>query len=86
MLYFFSSTVFNIIFKPVLNISFNFFDKIQDLFLNFSPMLVGRHINYVGVIIFIFVLGILIYLNKNKFLRHKLQNLDKLDFQILNLP
>lgn len=68
VVFLFSSTVFNIIFKPVLNISFNFFDKIQDLFLNFSPMLVGRHINYVGVIIFIFVLGILIYLNKNKFL------------------
>jgi len=63
-----SVTLFNIVFKPVLNISFNFFDKIQDLFLNFSPMVIGRHINYVGVIIFIFVLGILIYLNKNKFL------------------
>ena len=31
-------------------------------------MLIGRHNNYVGVIIFIFILGILIYLNKNKFL------------------
>ena len=64
----FSITLFNVIFKPILNISFNFFDKIQDLFLNSSPMLIGRHNNYVGVIIFIFVLGILIYLNKNKFL------------------
>ena len=64
----FSSTIFNVIFKPILNISFSFFDKIQDLFLNSSPMLIGRHNNYVGVIIFIFVLGILIYLNKNKFL------------------
>ena len=64
----FSITLFNVIFKPILNISFNFFDKIQDLFLNSSPMLTGRHNNYVGVIIFIFVLGILIYLNKNKFL------------------
>ena len=64
----FSSTIFNVIFKPILNISFNFFDKIQDLFLNFSPVVIGRHNNYVGVIIFIFILGILIYLNKNKFL------------------
>ena len=64
----FSSTIFNVIFKPILNISFNFFDKIQDLFLNCSPMVIGRHNNYVGVIIFIFILGILIYLNKNKFL------------------
>ena len=68
VVFLFSSTIFNVIFKPILNISFNFFDKIQDLFLNFSPMVIGRHINYVGVIIFIFVLGILIYLNKNKFL------------------
>ena len=64
----FSSTIFNVIFKPILNISFNFFDKIQDLFLKCSPMVIGRHNNYVGVIIFIFILGILIYLNKNKFL------------------
>ena len=64
----FSITLFNVIFKPILNISFNFFDKIQDLFLNSSPMLIGRHNNYVGVIIFIFILGILIYLSKNKFL------------------
>lgn len=64
----FSITLFNVIFKPILNISFSFFDKIQDLFLNSSPMLIGRHNNYVGVIIFIFILGILIYLNENKFL------------------
>lgn len=64
----FSITLFNVIFKPILNISFSFFDKIQDLFLNSSPMLIGRHNNYVGVMIFIFILGILIYLNKNKFL------------------
>ena len=64
----FSITLFNVIFKPILNISFSFFDKIQDLFLNSSPILIGRHNNYVGVIIFIFILGILIYLNKNKFL------------------
>ena len=64
----FSITLFNVIFKPILNITFSFFDKIQDLFLNSSPMLIGRHNNYVGVIIFIFILGILIYLNKNKFL------------------
>ena len=64
----FSITLFNVIFKPILNISFSFFDKIQDLFLNSSPMLIGRHNNYVGVIIFIFILYILIYLNKNKFL------------------
>ena len=68
VVFLFSSTMFNVIFKPILNISFSFFDKIQDLFLNSSPMLIGRHNNYVGVIIFIFVLGILIYLNKNKFL------------------
>ena len=68
VLFLFSITLFNVIFKPILNISFSFFDKIQDLFLNSSPMLIGRHNNYVGVIIFIFVLGILIYLNKNKFL------------------
>ena len=68
VVFLFSSTIFNVIFKPILNISFSFFDKIQDLFLNSSPMLIGRHNNYVGVIIFIFILGILIYLNKNKFL------------------
>ena len=68
VVFLFSSTIFNVIFKPILNISFNFFDKIQDLFLNCSPMVIGRHNNYVGVIIFIFILGILIYLNKNKFL------------------
>ena len=68
VVFLFSSTIFNVIFKPILNISFNFFDKIQDLFLNFSPVVIGRHNNYVGVIIFIFILGILIYLNKNKFL------------------
>ena len=68
VVFLFSSIIFNVIFKPILNISFSFFDKIQDLFLNSSPMLIGRHNNYVGVIIFIFILGILIYLNKNKFL------------------
>ena len=68
VVFLFSSTMFNVIFKPILNISFSFFDKIQDLFLNFSPVVIGRHNNYVGVIIFICVLGILIYLNKNKFL------------------
>ena len=68
VVFLFSSTMFNVIFKPTLNISFSFFDKIQDLFLNFSPMVIGKHNNYVGVIIFIFILGILIYLNKNKFL------------------
>ena len=68
VVFLFSSTIFNVIFKPILNISFSFFDKIQDLFLNSSPMLIGRHNNYVGVIIFIFILCILIYLNKNKFL------------------
>ena len=68
VVFLFSSTMFNVIFKPILNISFSFFYKIQDLFLNFSPVVIGRHNNYVGVIIFIFILGILIYLNKNKFL------------------
>ena len=68
VVFLFSSTIFNVIFKPILNISFSFFDKIQDLFLNFSPVVIGRHNNYVGVIIFIFILCILIYLNKNKFL------------------
>lgn len=68
VVFLFSSTIFNVIFKPILNISFSFFDKIQDLFLNFSPVVIGRHNNYIGVIIFIFILGILIYLNKNKFL------------------
>ena len=68
VVFLFSSTMFNVIFKPILNISFSFFDKIQDLFLNFSPVVIGRHNNYVGVIIFIFILCILIYLNKNKFL------------------
>ena len=68
VVFLFSSTIFNVIFKPILNISFNFFDKIQDLFLNCLPMVIGRHNNYVGVIIFIFILGILIYLSKNKFL------------------
>ena len=68
VVFLFSSTIFNVIFKQILNISFSFFDKIQDLFLNFSPVVIGRHNNYVGVIIFIFILGILIYLNKNKFL------------------
>ena len=68
VVFLFSSIIFNVIFKPILNISFSFFDKIQDLFLNFSPVVIGRHNNYVGVIIFIFILGILIYLNKNKFL------------------
>ena len=68
VVFLFSLTIFNVIFKPILNISFSFFDKIQDLFLNSSPMLIGRHNNYVGLIIFIFILCILIYLNKNKFL------------------
>ena len=68
VVFLFSLTIFNVIFKPILNISFSFFDKIQDLFLNFSPVVIGRHNNYVGVIIFIFILGILIYLSKNKFL------------------
>ena len=68
VVFLFSSMIFNVIFKPILNISFSFFDKIQDLFLNFSPMVIGKHSDYIGAIIFIFVLGILIYLNKNKFL------------------
>ena len=68
VVFLFSLTIFNVIFKPILNISFSFFDKIQDLFLNSSPMLIGKHNNYVGLIIFIFILCILIYLNKNKFL------------------
>ena len=68
VVFLFSSIIFNVIFKPIWNISFSFFDKIQDLFLNFSPMVIGKHSDYIGAIIFIFVLGILIYLNKNKFL------------------
>lgn len=68
VVFLFSSTMFNVIFKPILNISFSFFDKIQNLFLNFSPMVIGKHSDYIGAIIFIFILCILIYLNKNKFL------------------
>ena len=60
--------VFNIICRPILNITFNIFDKIQELFLIAQPIRIGKLNIFFIIAIFIFVLTILINLNKFKYM------------------
>ena len=60
--------VFNIICRPILNITFNIFDKIQDLFLIAQPIRIGKLNIFFIIVIFIIVLTILINLNKFKYM------------------
>ena len=59
--------VFNIICRPILNITFNIFDKIQELFLIAQPIRIGKLNMFFIIAIFIIVLTILINLNKFKY-------------------
>ena len=60
--------LFNTICRPILNITFNIFDKIQDLFLIAQPIRIGKLNIFFIIVIFIFVLTILINLNKFKYM------------------
>ena len=60
--------VFNIICRPILNITFNIFDKIQELFLIAQPIRIGKLNMFFIIAIFIIVLTILINLNKFKYM------------------
>ena len=60
--------LFNIICRPILNITFNLFDKIQELFLIARPIRIGKLNIFFIIIIFIIVLTILINLNKSKYM------------------
>ena len=60
--------VFNIICRPILNITFNIFDKIQDLFLIAQPIRIGKLNTFFIIAIFIVILTILINLNKFKYM------------------
>ena len=60
--------VFNIVCRPILNIAFNIFDKIQELFLIAQPIRIGKLNIFFIIAIFIVVLSILINLNKFKYM------------------
>lgn len=60
--------LFNTICRPILNITFNIFDKIQELFLIAQPIRIGKLNIFFIIVIFIFVLTILINLNKFKYM------------------
>ena len=60
--------LFNIICRPILNITFNIFDKIQELFLIAQPIRIGKLNIFFIIAIFIIVLTILINLNKFKYM------------------
>lgn len=60
--------LFNTICRPILNITFNIFDKIQDLFLIAQPIRIGKLNIFFIIVIFIFVITILINLNKFKYM------------------
>lgn len=60
--------VFNIICRPILNITFNIFDKIQELFLIAQPIRIGKLNIFFIIVIFIILLTILINLNKFKYM------------------
>ena len=60
--------VFNIICRPILNIAFNIFDKIQELFLIAQPIRIGKLNIFFIIVIFFVVLSILINLNKFKYM------------------
>ena len=60
--------VFNTICRPILNIIFNIFDKIQDLFLIAQPIRIGKLNTFFIIAIFIVILTILINLNKFKYM------------------
>ena len=63
-----SVQVFNTICRPILNIIFNIFDKIQDLFLIAQPIRIGKLNTFFIIAIFIVILTILINLNKFKYM------------------
>lgn len=60
--------LFNTICRPILNITFNIFDKIQELFLIAQPIRIGKLNIFFIIVIFIVVLTILINLNKFKYM------------------
>ena len=63
-----NAQAFNIICRPILNITFNIFDKIQELFLIAQPIRIGKLNIFFIIAIFIVVLTILINLNKFKYM------------------
>ena len=60
--------LFNTICRPILNITFSIFDKIQELFLIAQPIRIGKLNIFFIIVIFIFGLTILINLNKFKYM------------------
>ena len=62
-----STTIFNILCKPLLNIVFYIFDEIQSILLRVQPIRIGKQNIYVIIAIYLIILFILICLNKNKY-------------------
>ncbi|MGX7111268.1 ComEC/Rec2 family competence protein [Gemella cuniculi] len=67
IVFLFSSSSFNFFCRPLLNFAFYIFDKMQDIFLIFRPIIIGKHNIYIDVLYFILTLLLIIYLNKNNF-------------------
>lgn len=59
-----STTLFNIVCKPILNSIFYIFDEIQSLLLTTHPIRLGKQNMYVIIVVYLIILFILIYLNK----------------------
>ena len=62
-----STTIFNILCKPLLNLVFYIFDEIQSILLRVQPIRIGKQNIYVIIAIYLIILFILICLNKNKY-------------------
>ena len=62
-----STTIFNILCKPLLNLVFYIFDEIQSILLRVQPIRIGKQNIYVIIAIYLIILYILICLNKNKY-------------------
>ena len=62
-----STTIFNILCKPLLNLVFYIFDEIQSILLSVQPIRIGKQNTYVIIAIYLIILFILICLNKNKY-------------------
>lgn len=62
-----STTIFNILCKPLLNLVFYIFDEIQSILLRVQPIRIGNQNIYVIIAIYLIILFILICLNKNKY-------------------
>ena len=62
-----STTIFNILCKPLLNLVFYIFDEIQSILLRVQSIRIGNQNIYVIIAIYLIILFILICLNKNKY-------------------